>query len=78
MDKSKESPGKLVVTGSDATKELKFLEEAFHKMAFFVLPPVAMPWFYGAYLGRDAVSGMLLLQKTSNRFCTISFVRHDS
>ena len=40
QNKGEERSGQLVIPSGDTAKMLKFVEEAFYKMPFFVQPPI--------------------------------------
>lgn len=56
MDESKERLGKFVVSGSDTSKMLNFIEKTFHQMTFLIQVPVNIPRIDCINFGRNCVS----------------------
>ena len=74
MHKAQVPTGMLVVTGGYAAKLFQFEEEALHKMAFLVSPPVAEPRFMFIRLWWDTVIGIVGDNVLTQSECPIRLV----
>ncbi len=77
MDKSKETRSELIIAGSDSAELLEFEEKGFHKMAFFVEPPIDKPGIVFILSGWDAEIRIVNGDKFAQRPFAISLVREN-
>ena len=77
MDEGKKASSELVVAGGDSAELLELEEEGFHKMAFFVEPPIDEPRVGVIRLGRDAEIRIVVGDKLAKLPLAVSPVSKD-
>jgi len=77
MDEGEESRSKFIITDGNAAELLEPEEEVFHKMAFFIEPPIGIPRIGFTIPGWDAEIRVVVSNKLSQRPFAIGLVSKD-